>query len=126
MGHKPNEIETVKLLNNQIVKSMYEENLEENIDDLLIRMRKFSYKPKPSKRVYIPKPESHEKRPLGIPCYEDKLVQLAMNRVITTIYEQDFLDFSYGFRPNRNCHDALKELDIYLSKSNGRDSRINR
>ena len=101
-----------------ITQSMYEENLEENIDDLLIRMKRFSYRPKPSKRVYIPKPGSDKKRPLGIPCYEDKLVQLAMNKVITAIYEQDFLDFSYGFRPNRNCHDALKELDIYLSRRN--------
>lgn len=99
-----------------ISKQMYEENLEENIDDLMVRMRKFSYRPKPSKRVYIPKPGSNKKRPLGIPCYEDKLVQLAINKVVTAIYEQDFLDCSYGFRPDRSCHDALKELDIYLSR----------
>lgn len=99
-----------------ITKLQYEENLEENIDDLLARMKRFNYRPKPSKRVYIPKSGSHKKRPLGIPSYEDKLVQLAFNKVITAIYEQDFLDCSYGFRPGRNCHDTLKQLDTYLSR----------
>lgn len=99
-------------------KAQYEEHLEENIENLLQRMKQFSYRPQPVKRVYIPKPGSDKKRPLGIPSYEDKIVQLAINKVIATIYEQDFLECSYGFRPNRGCHDALKVLDTYLSRRN--------
>ncbi|MGL4799686.1 MAG: group II intron reverse transcriptase/maturase [Cellulosilyticaceae bacterium] len=101
-----------------ITKSQYEVNLEENIEGLLKRMKQMSYKPQPVRRVYIPKPGSTKKRPLGIPSYEDKLVQLAINKVITAIYEQDFLACSFGFRPDRGCHDALKVLDGYLSRRN--------
>ena len=72
-------------------KAKYEEKLGENIDDLLERMKSFKYRPQPVRRVYIPKAGSAKKRPLGIPAYEDKLVQSAINKIITAIYEQDFL-----------------------------------
>ena len=81
-------------------------------------MKNHFYKPLPVKRVYIPKPGSEKKRPLGIPSYEDKIVQLAINKILNAIYEQDFLDCSFGFRPNRSCHDAIKILNVYLCNRN--------
>lgn len=92
-----------------VTKEEYAENLEQNISDLLMRMKRQAYKPQPVKRVYIPKADG-KKRPLGIPAYEDKLVQTALNEILTIIYEPEFLDCSYGFRPGRSCHDALKEV----------------
>lgn len=88
----------------------YEKNLDTNIKDLVSRLKAKKYKPKPAKRVYIPKPNG-DKRPLGIPCCEDKIVQMAIMKILEAIYEVDFLDVSYGFRPNRNCHQALDVLD---------------
>jgi len=92
-----------------VSKEEYGEKLQENITDLLSRMKRQAYKPQPVKRVYIPKADG-KKRPLGIPAYEDKLVQKALNEILTVIYELEFLDCSYGFRPGRSCHDALKEI----------------
>jgi len=92
-----------------VSKEEYGEKLQENITDLLARMKRQAYKPQPAKRVYIPKSDG-KKRPLGIPAYEDKLVQKALNEILTVIYEPEFLDCSYGFRPGRSCHDALKEV----------------
>lgn len=104
----------------KVTKETYEERLEENIDNLLMRMKKFSYKPQPVRRTYIPKPGSDKMRPLGIPAYEDKLVQWCMTQVLNEIYETKFLDCSYGFRPNRNCHMAIKEINqrIMVNKVN--------
>ena len=104
----------------KITKEIYEEHLEENIDSLLMKMKKFSYKPQPVRRTYIPKPGSDKMRPLGIPAYEDKLVQWCMAQVLNEIYETKFLDCSYGFRPNRNCHMAIKEINqrIMINKVN--------
>lgn len=88
----------------------YGERLDENLHDLVTRMKAKRYKPQPAKRVYIPKNE-HEKRPLGIPSLEDKIVQKGIAHILEAIYEVTFLGCSYGFRLNRGCHQALKAVD---------------
>src|SRR5208337_4739989 len=88
----------------------YGEHLEENLRDLVTRMRAKRYKPLPAKRVYIPKDE-HSKRPLGLPALEDKIVQTGIAEIMEAIYEADFLDCSYGFRPKRGCHQAINVVD---------------
>lgn len=99
-----------------VTKSIYEENLEVNLTNLMERMKRQAYIPQDVKRVYIPKEGSNEKRGLGIPAYEDKLVQSIMADVLKAIYEEKFLDFSYGFRPDRSCHDAIKKLGNIIEK----------
>lgn len=93
-----------------VTKATYEATLEENLDRLIERMKRQTYKPQASRRTYIPKDEK-SKRPLGIPAYEDKIVQRGMSKILNAIYEQKFKDTSYGFRPGRNQHMALKALD---------------
>ena len=95
-----------------ITKDQYAINLETNLDNLVERLHKIGYKPQPVLRVYIPKAGSQRKRPLGIPSFEDKLVQAGLVKILQAIYEQDFLDDSYGFRPLRSCHDALCALSL--------------
>ena len=99
-----------------VTKEDYEQNLDENVQDLIKRMKRQAYKPQPAKRVYIPKPGSNKGRPLGIPAYEDKRVQSSIARILNAIYEQDFLECSFGFRPRRGGHDALKVLDKIINK----------
>lgn len=94
----------------EVTKNEYAENLEANIKELVGRLHRMAYRPQPVRRVYIPKPGSGKLRPLGIPCLEDKLVQSALARILGTIYEEDFVDGTYGFRPGRSCHDALRAL----------------
>jgi RNA-directed DNA polymerase len=93
----------------------YGENLYENLANLVKRMKAKQYRPQPAKRVYIPKNE-HEKRPLGLPSLEDKVVQKGISRILEAIYEEDFLNCSYGFRPSRSCHDALRVVDQTIMK----------
>jgi len=86
----------------------YEQDLEGNLQSLLDRAKSGTYKAPPVRRVHIPKGgSSTETRPLGIPTLEDKLLQRAVVMLLEPIYEQDFLDCSYGFRPGRSAHDAL-------------------
>lgn len=94
----------------EVTKNEYAENLEANISDLVSRLHRMAYRPQPVRRVYIPKPGSGKLRPLGIPCLEDKLDGSALARILGAIYEQEFVEDSYGFRPGRSCHDALRAL----------------
>ena len=92
----------------------YERNLEANIADLHGRIHRGAYRAQPSRRVWIPKPDGRQ-RPLGIASLEDKIVQQAVLWVLQSIYEQDFLGFSYGFRPGRSQHDALDALSVAIT-----------
>jgi RNA-directed DNA polymerase len=88
----------------------YGEQLDANLADLVERLKAKRYKPLPAKRVYIPK-NAREFRPLGLPAIEDKIVQKGIAGILEAIYEADFCDCSYGFRPRRSCHQALKTVD---------------
>lgn len=88
----------------------YGANLEENLKKLVWKLKHRKYKPIPARRVYIPK-EGKEKRALGIPAIENKIVERGITWILERIYEQDFLENSYGFRPGRNCHQALKQIN---------------
>lgn len=89
---------------------------DKRLEELAEALRARRYKPEPVRRTYIPKPGSREKRPLGIPTIIDRIVQTAVRNVIEPIFEQEFDPSSYGFRPNRGCHDALEEIERLLAE----------
>jgi RNA-directed DNA polymerase len=89
----------------------YGENLDDKLKNLHERIHKGSYRARPARRSYIPKADG-SKRPLSIWCLEDKIVQQAVVTVLEAIYEEDFVGFSYGFRPGRGQHDALDALHV--------------
>ena len=92
----------------------YEQDLDRRIEDLHARVRSGAYRAQPSRRSYIPK-EDGSKRPLAVAALEDKIVQRATAAVLSAIYEEDFLGFSYGFRPGCSQHDALDALIVGIS-----------
>ena len=92
----------------------FEKDLAEEIARLSEALRTGSYRPRPIRRAYIDKPGSKEKRPLGIPCVRDRVVQGALRMVIEPIFENVFVSHSYGFRPRRGCKDALREVERLL------------
>ena len=91
-------------------KAEYGHNLEAKLRELSAQLGRLGYRPQPVKRVYIAKPGTNKQRPLGIPSFEDKLVQTALVRVLEQIYEADFTKSSYGYRPERTQHQALDQL----------------
>lgn len=94
----------------------FEARKEKELSRLSEELRSGTYQPRPVKRVYIPKPGSQEKRPLGIPTIRDRVVQGALRNVLTPIFEKKFAQSSYGFRPGRGCKDALRQVQALLNQ----------
>ena len=97
----------------------YEVRLEENLRSLLDRLKSGAYRAPPGRRVNIPKGDGRKTRPIGIPTFEDKVLQRAVTMVLESIYEQDFLDCSYGFRPARSAHQAVEAIWKILMNMRG-------
>ena len=98
-----------------VTKEEYSRNLDENIENLVERLKKKSYKSKPARLVEIPK-DNGKTRPLSIYCYEDKLVPEALRRILEAVFEPLFYDEMMGFRPNRGCHRAIRKLNTMLER----------
>lgn len=100
-----------------ISKADYGQRLEDNLQALVARMKQMSYRPGSAREVLIPKPgKCNQMRPLNIANFEDKIVQKMTNKVLESIYEPHFLDCSYGFRPGRGCHDAIRAVHQHLNQ----------
>jgi RNA-directed DNA polymerase len=102
-----------------LTAEVYAEHLEENLQDLLDRVKSGRYRAPAVRRVHIPKGDGTSTRPIGIPAFEDKVLQRAVVMLLEPIYEQDFLDCSYGFRPGRSAHDALQTWQDQLMRWGG-------
>jgi len=98
-----------------VTKKDYGRDLEENLSGLQARLKSGDYRANPVLRLWIEKPDGG-RRPLGLPTVEDKIVQGAVVAILNSIYEADFYGFSYGYRPNRNAHQALQALQTVLQK----------
>jgi RNA-directed DNA polymerase len=94
----------------------YEQHLEENLKQLAQRIRAGSYRPQAVRRVWIPKAGSRQQRPLGIPTVQDRVAQAVTLAVMEPIFERDFAEHSYGFRPGRGCKDGLRQVDSLLQQ----------
>ena len=105
-----------------VTKADYEENLEENLKDLVGRLKRKAYRPQPARRVEIPK-ENGKTRPLSIYCYEDKLVQEALRRILEAVFEPHFYDEMMGFRPNMDCHSDYSALWEHPSRNSEHPDR---
>lgn len=97
----------------------YAEGLEDNLASLLQRAKSGTYRAPPVRRVHIPKGDGSQTRPIGIPTFEDKVLQRAVAMVLEAVYEQEFHDFSYGFRPGRSAHQACRRIDSAVMRKNG-------
>lgn len=95
---------------------MFAQNLEANLEQLSRTLKDGTYRPQAVRRKWIPKPGSTEQRPLGIPTVRDRVVQTALRAVLEPIFERDFAEHSYGFRPGRGCKDALRRVDHLLQQ----------
>jgi RNA-directed DNA polymerase len=94
--------------------TMFETHLDEDLGRLSELLRNGTYRPQAIRRHYIPKPGTQEKRPLGIPTVRDRVVQTALRMVLEPIFEHEFAEHSYGFRPGRGCKDGLRRVDELL------------
>jgi len=103
----------------EVTAAEYAENLDLNLRSLLERFKSGTYYAPAVRRVQIPKGSGCKTRPIGIPTFEDKVLQRAVLMVLEAVYEQDFYDFSYGFRPNRSAHQALDSLCNRLTEVRG-------
>lgn len=100
----------------RVTTKQFTDRVDENVERLTQQLREDSYRPQPIGRVWIPKPGSQEQRPLGIPTVRDRTVQAATRHVIEPIFERDFAQHSYGFRPQRGCKDALRQVNRLLKQ----------
>lgn len=99
-----------------IDKAAYGRELGANLADLSARLKRMGYRPKPSRRVYIPKSSGQGRRPIGIPCFEDRIVEDRLSRILQAIWEPEFRECSYGFRPDRSAHQALSRLEHIITE----------